>query len=683
MSEQFKQDSGSNNNELDDDPLAELARIVSGEPESDYTPQLEPDVSQAESASMESDVEAALEEQLMREFTPDAIEPPAFVDEINASVEEIASEQPQTLDAQVDYEQSLQDPIGEAQTETVEQATPEVAFQDDLISALESELTGSSPQEPQQIVEEPEVSVELEQPDEVYAQTEPEVSVEPEVSQEIDPVEAFELETSNIQEALEQEMSAQFELDQEEIKVTEPVEQAGVSASLDADLGAEFANQFQQMNEQAPSVEAYEAPVDVQTDVDVDVQPVAELADNAAVEALSVDDLEADFEAAFAQELEVVTPPASQGWQDNDVTASNEDFAVSAAPYMPKEDLPDMEPVLETVEYDPGHVGSVDDISHVDEQLVAANENGGGKKYAVAALVLALFAGAIAAGYGFLGSDNTTVASGTPEIIKAETDPVKVKPENPGGIVPENQNNASYVDLGGTNTAEVSQDILNSQTEEPLVLNTGPSADEAKSDDRLVPSEDAGSTPNSTASSVLPKVVQTLVVKPDGTILQQPATPKPVETVANTIANAADVATNQVATQVIKKPEPIDGAQATGNLQIPTASPLPKPVVQPKPEPARQVAAAPNPAPAPAPATRKSEWVVQVSSQRSAEAAQQSFNTMRNRFSALQGRAMSIQRANVNGETYFRVRVQTSSRADAGQLCSNIAAAGGSCFVTR
>ena len=396
-----------------------------------------------------------------------------------------------------------------------------------------------------------------------------------------------------------------------------------------------------------------------------------------------------DFEAAFTQELDGIATPDTPGWQDNGTANANAAFsaAVSPQPVASVEENFDLS--LESIEPDPGHVGSIDEIEAVDATVVASNDNGGGKKYAIAALVIALFAGAIAAGYGFLGGENTTIASGTPDIIKADAGPVKVKPKDPGGIVPENQDNASYVDLGGENTAKVSQETLTSKTEEPLILNTG-NSEPVKSNSRLTSSDDAGATPNAASPSILPKVVQTVVVKPDGTIIQQPVTAKPVEIASNSvvIGDPAIVEVKPVSTKVIKKPADalrIDGARTTGNVTVPSASPLPKPVVKakPAPAPATQVAAAPKPKKVAPPAAAKSEWVVQVSSQRSAEAAQSSFNTMRNRFSALQGRAMSIQRANVNGATYFRVRVQTASRSDANQLCTRLSNAGGNCFVTR
>jgi len=79
----------------------------------------------------------------------------------------------------------------------------------------------------------------------------------------------------------------------------------------------------------------------------------------------------------------------------------------------------------------------------------------------------------------------------------------------------------------------------------------------------------------------------------------------------------------------------------------------------------------------------RSEWVVQVASQTSPEAVQAAFTRLRSEYAILQKRAMAVQRAHLNGTTYYRVRVQTPSKDDAIQLCSDLTAQGGSCFVTR
>ncbi len=651
MSEQFKQDAESQGQEIEDDPLAELARIVAGEPELNPQPQ----TTVAEETPVEdTSLEAALEEQLMGEFSSDEIsaeEPPAeetveveapsFVEDINSTVEQISSEE--SSEPEVHYEPEHIEVSAEAEAPIEAEAfDPEIGFQNGLIDALEMEIGGGPAPEPvEELVQESVLDpvLDIAQVEETY-----QTPVEEAIAQ--DPVAEVEMQASNIQASLEQELTDHFETFDvpDEVPTEEPMPIVDEPvASIEEDLGAAFASEFEQI--------------------------------------------------ASQQLEEGVAVPETEGWTETETEDANAAFTAAASPEFVASEQAAFEEDLDTMAHDPGHVGSVEKIAAVETGAVVANENGGGMKFAIAALALALFAGAIAAGYGFLGGDNPTVATGTPEIIKADADPVKVKPKDPGGLVPENQDNASYVDIGGENSAEVSQEKLNSQTEEPLILNNGNTenientevADAPKSDDRLTSSEDSGATPNAANSAVLPKVVQTVVVKPDGTIIAKPATPKPVETALNEVKidPLPEVEPKPVSTQVIKKPEAIDGAKSTGDITVPVASPLPKPVVKPKPAPAKKVAAAPKPKKPANTATAKSEWVVQVSSQRTPAAAQSSFSNMRNKYFVLQGRAMSIQRAQVNGTTYYRVRVQTASRADANQLCTSLATAGGSCFVTR
>jgi len=679
MSEQFKQDQGSQGQEIEDDPLAELARIVAGEPELN-SPSSDPVVSENPPSLLEtSSMEATLEEQLLAEFSiEDApeieMEAPAFVDDINASIEQLTADEisPESLQPEPELasQQVQEAPIVENyEPETLAaepDVDPEVGFQDGLISALEQEIVAQP--EPEPIVESAAI--------EPIAEMQFEKATQDAISQVED-------NTASMQETLEQELAAQIEPMQASFDepVAEPAAEPHVT-SIEDDLGAAFASEFEQMSEQQiekPALSVVEEPQTPQALVEPQVavnQP--EIVPNQA-------DIEMDFEAAFAQELEVAEVPQAQGWSQTETAEAGAAFTAAVSADVMAQESVQVEANLDTMEYDPGHVGSVDDISAMESNAAVANDNGGGKKYAVAALVIALFAGTIAAGYGFLGGETSTVASGTPEIIKADANPVKVKPKDPGGLVPENQDNASYGDLGGENKVAVSQETLTSQTEEPIILNTGNTSEPVKSDDRLTASDDNGATPNAASSSVLPKVVQTVTVKPDGTIITKPLAPKPVETALNTvtIGDTSSVAVQPVETQVITKQNAIDGAKTTGNIQIPSASPLPKPIVKAKPAPVKKVAAAPKPKVATPAPVRKSEWVVQVSSQTSPQAAQTSFANMRNKFSALQGRAMAIQRANVNGTTYYRVRVQTASRADANQLCSRLSAAGGSCFVTK
>jgi hypothetical protein len=76
---------------------------------------------------------------------------------------------------------------------------------------------------------------------------------------------------------------------------------------------------------------------------------------------------------------------------------------------------------------------------------------------------------------------------------------------------------------------------------------------------------------------------------------------------------------------------------------------------------------------------------VQISSQRSAEEAQTTYQKMREKYSDIIGsRQMSIQRAEVEGKgTFFRVRVMAQTRQEAIDICTGLKSAGGSCFVTQ
>ena len=89
--------------------------------------------------------------------------------------------------------------------------------------------------------------------------------------------------------------------------------------------------------------------------------------------------------------------------------------------------------------------------------------------------------------------------------------------------------------------------------------------------------------------------------------------------------------------------------------------------------------------PAARPAVTSSEWKIQVSSQRSREAAESSFSNIKQRFSSVLGnRTAAIERADIEGKgTFYRVKVLAQSKDDATNVCNRLKGAGGSCFVTR
>ncbi|WP_185982910.1 SPOR domain-containing protein [Aureimonas mangrovi] len=273
--------------------------------------------------------------------------------------------------------------------------------------------------------------------------------------------------------------------------------------------------------------------------------------------------------------------------------------------------------------------------------------------------------------------------SGEPILIRADSEPVKIAPVDPGGRVVPNQNNAVFErSARGGPSQPLEQDMLISAAEQPLDISFDdtpsnlpgvmvgapelPDLTEMASLEELEGAQVAQAAPEPAAPSLQPHRVRTYDVRPDGTLVpREPA------------AEAAPAA----------EPETTGTVQPTlpYSTQLPPAtaeSPAPALEETQPAAPAESTAAIAEPAPTPPPADA---FFVQISSQPSQELAQQSMSTLSSRFaSAIGGRGMSIQTAEIPDRgTYYRVRITTASREEANQVCANVQSAGGSCFVTR
>ena len=151
----------------------------------------------------------------------------------------------------------------------------------------------------------------------------------------------------------------------------------------------------------------------------------------------------------------------------------------------------------------------------------------------IGAIALMLAAGGA---YYYLGSDHAATGDGSVLIVRADPDPVKVKPENPGGREVPNQNKMVYDRVeGGNAIVAPQQKQLVSAEEEPIDL---PSEESAVSDlpgveigigsaNAAVPMQSADgssggadSYSEASAISVLsPRRAKTYSVRPDGTLV--------------------------------------------------------------------------------------------------------------------------------------------------------------------
>ena len=138
--------------------------------------------------------------------------------------------------------------------------------------------------------------------------------------------------------------------------------------------------------------------------------------------------------------------------------------------------------------------------------------------------------------------------AGEPVLVQADSEPVKVVPDDPGGKEVPNQDRAVYGEVDGNGETAPTQETLVSTSEEPVDLGgTGETVlpngmtETAKVEDRLTPdmAEAAAPAAAESGSAVLaPRRVRTVIVKPDGTLVENapepeataPATPEPAET---------------------------------------------------------------------------------------------------------------------------------------------------------
>jgi hypothetical protein len=275
---------------------------------------------------------------------------------------------------------------------------------------------------------------------------------------------------------------------------------------------------------------------------------------------------------------------------------------------------------------------------------------------------LALIGGISAVALSFGGSGISEIA-----MVKADSKPVKVRPENPGGSTAPTQGSTVYDTVSRSGAAEKpTQERLVETVEEPLDL---PSLNDeevddvaaiAKDEDRVEPTLETDVAAQETIA-VAPRKVRTMVVKSDGTLVPR----------EEPLAEAEQAAKPAAAVE-----------EVPGTEQITTGATKPSAPATPRPA---KVAAVPAALEKPATAPVVGGWSIQVSSQPSEDGANKSLKNISRKYAGVIGdRSPNIVKAEVDGKgTMYRVRIPANSRDEAIRLCGDLKAAGGSCFVTK
>jgi hypothetical protein len=212
--------------------------------------------------------------------------------------------------------------------------------------------------------------------------------------------------------------------------------------------------------------------------------------------------------------------------------------------------------------------------------------------------VLALLGGGLY--YSFSG-DGASVNAEGPALVKADPEPVKIAPENPGGATVANQDKAVYDKVEGDQASLPAQGALVSESEEPVdiaavtppaepatpVEAASPAETPVPSEDTTVKAEDRVETPAAEATqapaaetaAVTPKKVRTVIVKPDGTLVE-----RPVEAAAAPVPESAAAAPAPESSAVAS----IASAEPPAAEAVPVASAEPVPAAE---DPIAQIAA--------------------------------------------------------------------------------------------
>ncbi|WP_037084552.1 SPOR domain-containing protein [Neorhizobium vignae] len=322
-------------------------------------------------------------------------------------------------------------------------------------------------------------------------------------------------------------------------------------------------------------------------------------------------DYELDIDAELATLLAAPGKPSPARKPDIDIAPRGRQAAAEAARSPNYTDLDDFERALEEdfrrSLTTPLPAAEHEELHYSDADYVATVENArrSVRSWAVP-LVLAgvVILGGVGA-YAFFGSGVSGVVSGgEPVIIAADNEPIKIAPENPGGKTVPNQDKAVYDRVAGVSPKDPKQRTLISSNEEPidvvqktLMPDTLPLEGEndieptdvgETEDPRLLPQDRTAQT-NTAAEqqpvTVMPRKVKTMIVRPDGKLVEQEvaapalaapetaklpaAGAKPVETAA---AFPEKIPASVPATPARTQPLPANSTAGNGGI-LPVSAP--------------------------------------------------------------------------------------------------------------
>ncbi|WPZ32973.1 SPOR domain-containing protein [Thalassobaculum sp. OXR-137] len=267
----------------------------------------------------------------------------------------------------------------------------------------------------------------------------------------------------------------------------------------------------------------------------------------------------------------------------------------------------------------------------------------------------------------------------TAPLIQADPSPIKVRPEQPGGLDVPNQDKLVYGALRPGQGEDSSVERLLPPPEKP--------AEPPAPEPAAAPAPQPGAAASETASG-------TDAPPPaDGNAASTtvPIPPRTPQSAPSTVQEGSGQTTTPGTLQPVPAPQPQAGdippakAPEPATTETQVAAAVPPPAPEPKPEPKPEPEAKPTPAPAPKPAA-SGNFRVQLGAFRDEAAARSEWNRLTKRYpTVLGGLELRIQSVDLGAGkgVFHRIQGGMLSEAAAEKACASLKAQNQACLLVR
>jgi hypothetical protein len=336
--------------------------------------------------------------------------------------------------------------------------------------------------------------------------------------------------------------------------------------------------------------------------------------------------------------------------------------------------------------YPPQGAGDSYEAAYETKEVPAPRKS----RKATMAVASVLGVAALSVGGVVLFGGKGTAITGEPPLVMATAGSTKVQPQTPGGVEIPNQNKQIY-----ERAAHETQTKVVNREEQPVDVRQA-SRVAAGTPDATTTGSAASAASNNALGE--PRRVRTIAIRPDGTVVPDPGptaaapAPAPTRTAAATsmtLPAAAAQATPAPATPAAATPAPARHATAALSTPAPrpaaatpvtSTTPAPMPVAEQAARPQRVASVQPT-APAAAAESSAGGFAVQIGTAGSEADGRKTFQKLQQKFSALNSQSAVILKAEVKGNTVYRIRTGAMSKDEASSLCATLQGSG--CFVVK